>query len=382
MLRIILFNIASIILLIGCSEMIDIEDSTINFDQQKVDSLSSLIEGYKIIPLSNQKDYLTKQILKIQSENQKLFVLDRQSMSGRILIFDENGKAATKIDSEGRGPGEYIQIADFDLNLQEKEVIIADPANKKILRFSYSGTHLGSKSVNHWIKNIDQLYLENNDPIVVTSTLGSHSTTSGDNYDLFVFDSNMNLKSKGLPFEKSNEAGMGNGFNFYETSNGVNYYRTFTDTVYQIDRKGKLRIVNTLKFPAEILPKDKVLDHMIGKIPLSKYVYFVSYFENNAFITFTYSWNGKDYIGIYDKLNKQSKVAQVPKLPSCNECLGLNLVGAEDHFFIAYSNPKAVNELLEIIDPLGQKCLNSSALPAIEHLQEDDNSIIILMNFK
>lgn len=349
---------------------------------QNLAEISTLVKSYKLILLSNEEGFFSNKIIKIQNVEGKLLVLDRQTFGGRILVFNELGDAVAKIDAMGRGPGEYLQIADFDVDTQKNEVLIADPLNKKVLKFSYLGDHLSSNSVNHWIKSINLLRLENKESIIVTSPQGSHTTEDGDNYDIFIFDEHMNLKSKGLSFTKPHTAGMGNSFNFYETSEGVNYYHVFTDTIYQINRKGQLQIKNTVKFPVDILPSHMIMDHMTGKVELIDYVYFVSYFENEEIVAFTYSWDGRDHIGIYNKAQEQSQVAQIPKLPSCMECVGLNLVGASNKHLISYSTSRTIKELINVIDPKKEKCVNPETLTLIDNINENNNSVVLLLNIK
>lgn len=375
----IFYSLFLIVLTINCATEHDEGSANFNLNESAFTSLSDLVKNYKIVLLSGEENFLTRRVSKIQGGDSNLFVLDRQNMSGRLLIFDQHGRAITKIDAMGKGPGEYLQIADFDVDPQKKEIFIADPGNRKVLKFSFSGDHLYSKPVNHWIKNINYLPGKNKETIIVTSTLGSHSTEDGDNYDIFIFDAEMNLKGRGLPFAKPNQAGMGNGFNLYETPKGVSYYRTFTDSVYQINRQGELLFSKAFNFPADILPDDKIMAHMMGKVSLREYIYFVAYFENNNVSAFTYSWDGKDYIGVFDKTKNWSKVAKIPKLSTCEECFRLNLVGAFDHYLITYSTSDGLAELLDVIDPSREKCLNAEILSEIHKLDENSNSVVLFL---
>lgn len=356
---------------------------SINLKPEKTNtySLADIVKSYEIIPLSLKDDFLTNKIRKIHKVDDKFFVLDRQDVNGRILVFDENGKPFSKIHSTGKGPEEYLQIVDFDIIPKQKEILIADSGNRKVMNFSFSGRYISSKKINHWVKNINYMELKNSDPIIVTSTLSSHSTGNGDNYDIFIFDDEMNFKMKYLEFTVANSAGMGNGYNFYETSEGINYYQVFSNLTYQITNKGELINKNEFIFPANILPSSLVMEHAIGNISLSEYVYFVSYFETNDLIIFTYSWDKKDYLGLYNKKQQQSKVAEIKKLDNCPDCFGLNLVGVSENFIISYSTPNALPELLELIDPLKEKCLNSTYLSNMK-LSENDNSIILLLNLE
>ena len=112
------FTIAILLLLaISCKQ----ETATnslihINIDPDKVEEIYDIagdVENeWEIIPLETTDECLVAQISKIVFQNGKYYVLDRQSV---IHVFDASGKFLRKLDKKGEGPGEYRDIASFDV---------------------------------------------------------------------------------------------------------------------------------------------------------------------------------------------------------------------------------------------------------------------------
>lgn len=100
---------------------------------------SSFIRNYKIIPLETNENCLLSSIDKIKKVNEKLFVLDR--VNNAIFIFRESGEYLQSLFKVGNGPGEYVQIMDFDV--EDDCLYVLDFPRQAILKYnedlSYEG---------------------------------------------------------------------------------------------------------------------------------------------------------------------------------------------------------------------------------------------------
>lgn len=72
------------------------------------------IESYDVIKLEAVEEATIGTIDKVVFYDGNLYVLDKKRR--RIVIFDNQGTYVSKIDRVGRGPGEYLQIDDFDIH--------------------------------------------------------------------------------------------------------------------------------------------------------------------------------------------------------------------------------------------------------------------------
>jgi hypothetical protein len=101
---------------------IDVETEIINFFDFKIiefddfdDIPNSLIKEKKYIKLdASAEDFLFKTIDKVKIYNDRIFILD--TWVKKLMVFDTTGKGIGKVGGIGQGPGEYLRIADFDVD--------------------------------------------------------------------------------------------------------------------------------------------------------------------------------------------------------------------------------------------------------------------------
>ncbi|MDR1897936.1 MAG: 6-bladed beta-propeller [Prevotellaceae bacterium] len=131
----ILFFTVLIFLLPGCNEKPAMSNGIrIDIDRETKDvSIFDLFEKIEIIPLETTDESLIKEIYKIVYHNDNFYILDYGL--GKIIVFDKDGKFRFTIDQRGQGPGEYLHIADFDVDRDSNRVLIVDPTGAKLLDY-------------------------------------------------------------------------------------------------------------------------------------------------------------------------------------------------------------------------------------------------------
>lgn len=133
--KILLFSVYSL-LLIGCKEQSSNNSitciSSLNLNEAR--SLSSVFPNSRIIQLETTDESLIGQdIHKIRKRNNKFHIsFDRRAIS----IFDEQGKFINRIERRGGGPGEYIELRDFDV-LSCGSIVVLDV--RKLIFYSSTG---------------------------------------------------------------------------------------------------------------------------------------------------------------------------------------------------------------------------------------------------
>ncbi len=88
------------------------KQSVLKIDIQRPNPVPDILDKYHYITLETSDESLIGEIKKIVIQNDKLYVLNSQST---IKVFDDKGKFLSGIDKKGRGPGEYIEISDFQV---------------------------------------------------------------------------------------------------------------------------------------------------------------------------------------------------------------------------------------------------------------------------
>ena len=77
----------------------------------------SLLGEKVIIPLETTEESIIGEINKLEIVHDTLYILDEDQ--NMIFLFDKTGKYITRIDDVGRGPQEYLGIADFHIDETE-----------------------------------------------------------------------------------------------------------------------------------------------------------------------------------------------------------------------------------------------------------------------
>lgn len=126
---------------------VDTEASkTVSIDvggKSKYIHIDSLVESCRFIPLETNEKSLIGDVANIQFDGDRIFVYD--SNNSRLMEFNDKGKFISRIGSEGRGPGEYIEMGHFALDRKSKHVYILDIAGQKLECYDYNGRHLKSQ---------------------------------------------------------------------------------------------------------------------------------------------------------------------------------------------------------------------------------------------
>ena len=123
---------------------------TIDIDSIKtVDALkmSSIFTKARAIILEETDYSLIGMINKLQVYENYVFVLDI-SVAKKLFIFDrKSGKYIRQIGSFGQGPGEYLFMVDFCLDIANREAYIYDAGKQMLHKYNFdNGKHI--KSIN------------------------------------------------------------------------------------------------------------------------------------------------------------------------------------------------------------------------------------------
>jgi len=116
-----LYVISSFILFISCSNKHEtsMNCKEIHYHDLKIHAIkeipSHILKQKKSILLTGEEeDFLFAQIDRIMLHHHRIYIQDSKTKS--LLVFDTNGQGIKKIGNFGRGPGEYTNIAYFDID--------------------------------------------------------------------------------------------------------------------------------------------------------------------------------------------------------------------------------------------------------------------------
>ena len=107
----------------------------VDLDRAKqIDTLhfSSFFKKATCILLDDNRNALIGSFSKLLVFNERLFVLDA-AIAKSLFVFNMEGTFIRKIGSLGHGPGEFVRIKDFTINLDKNEImLLEDPQGRRI----------------------------------------------------------------------------------------------------------------------------------------------------------------------------------------------------------------------------------------------------------
>jgi hypothetical protein len=101
-------------------------------EEKPVILLSSFVDSVVFIPLENHGPGLVAEMVKIQSYNGNYYILDKAQNA--LFVYDKKGQLLLLLNQQGRGPGEYLQPVDFEIN--DKGLFVLDYPNS-ILQYDF-----------------------------------------------------------------------------------------------------------------------------------------------------------------------------------------------------------------------------------------------------
>lgn len=351
---------------------------SINNDElEREINFQDIIENIDFIPLETTPESYIGQVGKITFFKSNMIIWDMQSRS--ILIFDKNGKFLNKISRVGSGPYEYIDINDFCVHPKTGEISIATNTNK-ILNFSFdlSRCTLYDK-IGFFPVAIERF---NNGNYAFTSTMNEAN--------VYVADSNMNIIKKGLPNPFKNTSLRSNSISRFGDTILCRLPTFYNDTIYRITADSIVTwCAPDFEFHADYSDPTK----LFVDIPSAGRIYnniemngTFNYSETNEFISFEMIYPRKYHdtrilYVIYSKKNKKTTVitpTNVKKTPF--EELGFYYVGDLDPSGRITQGISSSAILMSKTKDDSPICRRINELKG--QLNEESNPVIMFLKFK
>lgn len=133
--------------------------SSIDLSKNHNVSVFDVFSDVKAIKLETTENNLIGEIKRIEYYNYHYYILDERSQ--QIFCFDEDGRFVYKINSQGKGRGEYHYITDFSIDQKNEQLVVLDPVVQRVHFFDLKGNFL----ISHDIKSDKVLGLNRVYPI-------------------------------------------------------------------------------------------------------------------------------------------------------------------------------------------------------------------------
>jgi hypothetical protein len=176
------------------------KDSTyheISIFSNSLASLNStqLVNEVSIIPLETNSENIIGGITKLIRTDDKYFILDAKSAK-KIFVFSKEGDFLYSIGDLGKGPGEYLNIMDFSIDLIFNYILILDD-ERKILKTDLDGNFILEKAVPKECRSLTNIEAHNGEIFAYSGI----QPVNEKKYQIIQFDKNLDPIKYFLPYE-------------------------------------------------------------------------------------------------------------------------------------------------------------------------------------
>jgi hypothetical protein len=234
-----------IIFISGCKSdsFINEEEAILNIEISSLDKKvfpGDLIKDVTYLKLETNEECLIRNIDKIKFRNELIYILDRLSKS--VFVFNMEGKYIKKYHHYGRGPGEYINLADFAISRDGNFIYMLDYTQYKVIKYSLAN------KLNKEIKlelGTSSFACIDDDLLVFYQGNRINPKLQLYNNDIVFLDFNKNEPLRGF-FPVKDRRFMISNFTLYSSGEQLFYLSYSTTGVYKINKDGVTQFINFL----------------------------------------------------------------------------------------------------------------------------------------
>jgi hypothetical protein len=262
---------------------------------------STLFDSMKYVALETSDEVLIEKLTKIKVFKNKIFVLDEGTQS--IFVFGMDGKLIWKINNVGRGPKEYYQLTDFDI----------DEENNRLLLFSFSDKiqiyDIEGNFIEEYRTRLRGLSFAVTDNKIYFYT-GVQSNFIGEkkwNYNLLILDSKGNVLRGEIPIKKELDRTITYNLSnsFYKYDGEIHFFMPFSNNIYSI-KNDSIHKKYYFDFGKYNLPDNYFDYHPIDDLSESGYAYGLnSYWVNQKYCCFRIQHPNEGDVVLYSKRDEK-----------------------------------------------------------------------------
>lgn len=225
-------------------------------------------------------------------------------MTGRLAVFSDEGKYLFRIDNKGKGSMEYLKLTDFTIDKENNDLLIYDEKLHKIITYSISkNKFIKEKKIDFYPTafacEADYLYFFN--PYTINYPRNKK-------YHYSLIRTNFKLKMEERFFDVDGDMGCfmsnPNRKDFFY-GNNLYFKNRFENVIYKLN-KGNVDAHCEIVFNENKDYKHALKDAIAKGTRDTEHYHkcakdIQDYCENDAFITFKYSREKRQYSVIYSK---------------------------------------------------------------------------------
>jgi len=348
--RVLLIFYAIIVIVNSCSKSDKgLEAELIPFNKLQVMSYDDIREDlfgnmeYTVLK-ADSTDYMFASPQKIVYKDNTYYIHDWMNrMNSKLVAFDKKGNPVLSLNKRGKGPGEYLQISDFDID-DNKDLWIVDGQNDVLLHYSDECRFIDSKKLPFEVS-----YIKCINGGMLFFVLSKWNISDYKNEQILLSDTALNIRKSMLNYDKFVDPDFEfPSFGFTELNGSLLYHQPISDTVYKINNEGELIKTYNFDFGSRTVPDEIKKDIGLHYDELEHFSFLAKsvYIDESVIIGSVYQGRNKDFV--IDR--KQGKLYLQNE-----DYKGLFFMGVSDGNIIYYLLPGTQNS----IDNLPEEILSN-----------------------
>ncbi|MDX9697590.1 MAG: 6-bladed beta-propeller [Bacteroidales bacterium] len=346
----------------------------------------SIFSDIRIIQLETNNECLISNIVKVLFYEDKIYLQDKFQ---KLLMFNANGRFLSSIGKKGRGPGEFLELRDFDID-NDGNIYILDFL--KIHKYSGDGTFLTSFKY-HFTKKEPmyfvplQFVLTHNERFLIWGgSAGIKADFTGKLFAMYEMSKNGEITNGLLPLNYNTPSNFGR-FKRYsdivliDPVFGSNIIYSFSSSGleerYFIDFLGK-----TLDIP---VPEGfSSLQNFKIKIDQNYYHSISGFIETDDWIYFHFLFKLHWYNVYFSKKLNKSFVSKPWPLFPLRFTPG-NILGSNNNSFISFTDPGIIINQINDFQKVSSQNLPLSVKEStikLEKLKATDNPVLFICSMR
>ena len=322
-----------------------------------------------LIPLETNDQSLMGSIHKIIAGKENLFVLCDQgpigSTSTALLVFNKDGSFLAKIGTVGHGPGEYLELAGFDIDDNARTIHLLDSDLRKVFVYTYDGGFVreltidGNDAGGYDIAVLNDRYaFMNKWPIPIIE-------------EISVTDMQGKAQQKYLP-RNSQEYSMVpmSSYYFYKMNGEVYFVPFCDDKIFKLDTEGNMTQVKELGLKSEMFPLEATMQEVTMGQGENKLAPIGTFVINSKGQYYASSFSHKGAIDLFGDIHKPGVVLRSfhgSTTTTPDLTFAMDVVGADGDYFIG------------MLD--AYNALESYAELEKQNVNEDSNPVLVYFKF-
>jgi hypothetical protein len=351
----------------------------INPQDSKNLELNAFCSSIELIPLQTNKQSILGNCHKVEIYKDRFYIHDR--INHAIFVFDKEGEFLfNTLNQKGRGPGQYSNLMDFNINPYTENLEILDAPSRKIKLYDIDGNYKNfiplAPEISPFLVNFKAL---SEDVYLFYSQFSQNRKGSLIFYSL----TSGKILNKAAPLPKKIKnlsSTISNPFNFFNDQ--LYFFHKFPSNIVYLVDPLKLDIKKDIElnfgdhnFTLDLLPNKRQKEFYRSFILNNdnKYAFVTDIKENNEFLLVFYLFEKKIHVVKYNKTTKELQLGHnlthsIGQLPVPNLL--------DNNYLYFFSEPSYVKYVIST------DLLDNNSNDRLKRIKEDDNPIIVKYKLK